>query len=308
MFRFPKGLLETPDLEPYLTTDALTLEMAGRYQVLDLDLNPEGSVRWMEAEAGLSQFIQLRADLLAGDYRLLYLAWLKAITLYGVPEMASDDDAEPEWESSDLEPPVPSGLKKLTPALLSFIQVFGLDPFLVAAAAEASPDPVHSLAMDQRKLISRLSPDERDGFLLRLAEGDPGVGLALRKRLADLLPRERRPTAKPRPIQQLVRRAKQLALAEQRRQAEAARQKHIAAMEALAKREAQTWQRVDDLLAAGRKIASVYDEATGMLEQLSELADFQHRRAQFRTRMQALAKRYASRPSLIGRWRDRGWV
>jgi len=306
MFRFPKGLLETPDLEPYLTTEALTLETAGRYQVLDLNVNPEDGEGWMEAEAGLSQFIQLRADLLAGDYRLLYLAWLKAVTLYGVPEMADDDDAD--GESGDLEPPVPPGLKQLSPPLQSFIQVFGLDPFLVAAAAEASPDPVRPLAMDQRKLISRLSPGERDEFLLRLAEGDPGVGLALRKRLADLLPRERRPPARPRSIQQLTRRAKALALAEQRRQAEAARQKHIAAMEALAKREPQTWKRVDDLLAKGRKIGSVYDEATAVLEQLSQLADFQHRRAEFRTQIRALAKKYASRPALLERWHKRGWV
>lgn len=296
MFRFPKGLLDESDLEPYLTIDALTLETAGRYQVLDLSLNPEDSAQWMEAEAGLSQFIQLRADLLAGDYRLLYLAWLKALTLYEVPETAGDD-IDADGEPGDLEPPVPPGLKKLTPALLSFIQVFGLGPFLVAAAAEASPDPVQPLAVDQRKLLGRLPTEERDDFLLRLAEGDPGVGLALRKRLADLLPRERRSPARPRSIQQLIRRARQLEVAEQRRQAEAARQKHVAAMEALAKREAQTWQRVDDVLAKGRKIASAYDEATGLLEQLSQLADFLHRRTEFRTRMQALARRYASRPA-----------
>ncbi len=35
-------------------------------------------------------FIRLRADLLEGDFRLLYLSWLKAMTYYGVP----DDDEE----------------------------------------------------------------------------------------------------------------------------------------------------------------------------------------------------------------------
>ena len=311
MFRFPKGLLDEVNLERYLTTEALTLETIGRYQVLDLDFNPEDGKGWMREEAGLSQFIQLRADLLAGDYRLLYLAWLKSATLYGAPDTignddAGDDDADGEWD--DLEPPVPPGLMKLSPPLQSFVQVFGLDPFLVTAAAEASPDPARPLAVNQRKLLGRLPPEERDDFLLRLAEGDPGVGLALRKRLADLLPREQRPPARPRSIRQLVRRARQLEAGEQRRQAEAARQKHIAAMTVLAKREAQTWQQVDALLATGRKIGSVYVEATTVLDQLSQLAEFQHRQAKFRTQILALAKKYASRPALIERWRRRGWV
>jgi hypothetical protein len=62
--------------------------------VLDLDFNPESGEGWMEAEAGLSRFIQLRADLLAGDYRLLYLAWLQAATLYGTLDEPDDGGAD----------------------------------------------------------------------------------------------------------------------------------------------------------------------------------------------------------------------
>ena len=79
-------------------------------------------------------------------------------------------------------------------------------------------------------------------------------------------------------------------------------------METLATGKARTWQRVDDLLAKGRKIGSVYDEATAVLEPFSQLAEFQHHRAEFRTQIRALAKKYASRPALLERWRKRGWV
>jgi hypothetical protein len=41
MFRFPKGLLDEADIEPYCTDGYITFETAGRYQVLDLDFNPE---------------------------------------------------------------------------------------------------------------------------------------------------------------------------------------------------------------------------------------------------------------------------
>jgi hypothetical protein len=157
-------------------------------------------------------------------------------------------------------------------------------------------------------LIGRLSQDERAAFLFRLAEGDPGVGLALRKRLNAFLPQERPRAAKPRTVQQLHQRAKELETAEQKRRAEAARKKQVAEMTALAAREAQAWQQVDDLLAMGRKIASVCDEATGILERLKQLSEFQERRDDFRARVRQLAQKYGTRPSLIERWRKRGWV
>jgi hypothetical protein len=193
-------------------------------------------------------------------------------------------------------------LKILSPALQSFIQVFEIDPYLVLAAAETSPDPKKALAVDYRELLSRLSRSECDDFLTRVAESDPGVGLALRKRLGAFLPKERTLPARARTVQQLLRRAEQL------EKAEVARQKHIAEMKALVVREDQTWKQVDTLLETGRKIASVYDEVTAMLEKLHQLAEFQDTREVFRARLHQFAQKYASRSSLIARWKKRGWV
>jgi len=263
----------------------------------------------MEAEAGLSHFIRLRADLLEGDYRLLYLAWLKVMTTYSDPYANEEyEDDEPNIAAYDREPPVPPGLKKLSPSLQNFVQVFEIDPFLVQAAAEASPDLKKALALDYRELIGRLPRAECDDFLARLAEGDPGVGLALRKRLSAYIPQERPQPDERRTIQGLLQRAEEFENAEKKRRAEAARQKHIAEMKALAAREAQVWQQVDTLLDTGRKIASVYDEATALLEKLKQLADFQDTRDVFQARLHRLAQKYASRPSLIARWESRGWV
>lgn len=308
MFRFPKGLLDEADILSYCIDEYITFEAIGKYQVLDLDFSPEDGGGWMEADAGLSHFIRLRADLLEGDYRLLYLAWLKAMTMDGDPYADEEYDDEPDIAAYDREPPVPPGLKKLSPPLQNFVQIFEIDPFLVQAAAESSPDLKKALAVDYRELISRLPRAECDDILVRLAEGDPGIGLALRKRLGAFLPQERPQPARLRTIQQLLQRAEQLEKAEKKRQAEAARQKHIAEMKALAVREAQVWQQVETLLDTGRKIASVYDEATELLAKLRQLADFQDTQDSFQARLHRLAQKYASRPSLIDRWKKRGWV
>jgi len=306
MFRFPKGLLDAAGAATYCVDGTISFETVGQYQVLDLDFNPEDGEGWMEAEAGLSQFIQLRADLAEGDYRLLYLAWLKAMTLEG--EMETDGEDDPDSLAYDQEPPVPPGLKQLSPPLQNFVQVFALDTFLVQAAAEASPDPRGGPAVNYRELLGQLALHERDEFLLRLAEGEAGVGLALRKRLSTLAPRTALPAATPRTLQQLSERARQVEIAERQRQAQAARRKHLAEMQTLAAHETQTWQQVNDLLSNGRKIASVYDEATQTLGKLQDLAEFQDRRDDFRAKVRQLAERYSTRPSLIKRWSERGWI
>lgn len=306
MFRFPHGLIDKADIEPYCIDEYIAFERIGKYQVLDLDFGPEDGGGWMEAEAGLSHFIRLRADLLEGDFRLLYLAWLKAMTMDSDPYEYEDDD--PDITAYDREPLIPPGLKKLSSSLQNFVQVFEIDPFLVQAAAEASPDIKKARAVDYRDLIERLPRAECDDFLARLAEGDPGVGLALRKRLGALLPQEHREAAGRRTIQQLIQRAEELERAEKKRQAEAALQKHIAEMKALAARETQVWNNVEDLLDTGRKSASVYDQATALLEKLKQLAEFQDTPDSFQARLHQLALKYASRPSLIDRWKKRGWV
>jgi len=79
-------------------------------------------------------------------------------------------------------------------------------------------------------------------------------------------------------------------------------------MKALVAREEQTWKKVEDLLDNGRKIASVYDEATGLLEKLQQLSEFQNTRDVFQQRLHRLAEKYSARSALIGRWRTHGWI
>ena len=302
MFRFPKGILNQEEIDQYCDGDFVTFKTFGPYQVLDIDFNPEDGGDWMEEEGSLSAFTSLREDLLQGDYRLLYLAWLKAMTYEAV---GFEDEESDEY---DLEPPVPPGLQTLSSALQNFLQVFDIDPFLVQAAAENSPDMRDAGLVIYRDLVSRLSRSEVDDFLIRLAEGDAGVRMSLRKRLNEFAPKEKAQAPKARPLQKLLRRAEQLEKVEKERKTQEARKKLIADMKALAQREGQIWKQVDDLLENGRKIASVYDEATGLLEKLKQLADFQDTRDTFFSNIRVLAGKYGSRPSLIGRWKQHGWL
>jgi hypothetical protein len=307
MFRFPKGMLNEPEMEPYRNNEYVSLETVGQYQVLDIEFNPEDSKWMLVTEGDLSAFIGLRAALLEGDYRLLYLTWLKAMTFYGEPE--DGDEEEEDSHSRELEPPVPPGLKQLSPALQNFIQVFEINPFLVQAAAEASLDLKNPQSVNYSDLIAHLSRSECDDFLIRLAEGDPGASMALRKRLNAFLPQDKSlQAAGKRTLPQLVHRARQIEKEEVLHQADVARKKHIAEMKALARRESEVWEEVDSILENGAQTAAVYNQATALLEQLKQLSEFQNTGELFLSQVRQLAEKFAPRPSLMKRWNQRGWL
>ena len=86
-------------------------------------------------------------------------------------------------KSKILRSRLPAGLKKLTPPLEVLIDFLEIDPFLVAAAAERSPNLLPLKGQDFAPLISRLTRQECDDFLLKIVHAEPGAVAALRKRL-----------------------------------------------------------------------------------------------------------------------------
>lgn len=225
-FRFPKGLLDENALQPYLWEYCSELEPVGDCLILDVSYPDEDGGNWFEGEARLSALAPLRDDILNGDYRMLYLAWLLAAA-------ANDIDEE-------LEPPVPPGLKGLSAPLAEFVRFFQLEPFLVQAAAQASEAlrPAPTLALDA--LIARLPRAECDAFLRRLAEGEPLLALKFNRRLQGLAgpPGKSQPTATRRTWAELRATAERLRQAEARRQKAEAEAKRIKDLQDFAPRAA----------------------------------------------------------------------
>jgi hypothetical protein len=253
---------------------------------------------WSEPEGELSGLIQLRNDILEGDYRVLYLAWLMAATAQGWFDM---DEDEPE-------PPVPAGLQHLTPALRYFVTFFDIDPQLVQSAAKVSPAPQAAVSDKALKeAIAQLPLGESRDFLFRLAQGEAGLHLTLRHRLLAMIKPDEpaKPGLHRRTLAQLKRTAELQKKEEERRQAEAAEKRRIEEFQRLAKREAQVWATLETLLQHSYQ-SKAYDDTVAQLIQLRELAEFQHTQAEFQKRVQRLASQYRSRSSFIARLQKAG--
>ena len=285
-----------PDLWEY----CIELEPVGDCLILDISLNEEGGGEWIEGGGWLSALGRLRDDLLEGDYRALYLAWLIAA------ELQDAGDAE-------LEPPVTSGLGELSPPLVSFVELFGLDEHLLQAAAGTSPQRGQMPGIPPEEAITRLAPAERDAFpsmelragLVRLARGEAHLSLALNRRLQELAGAPQPAVAAPRRTWgELRATAERLQREAKRRAAEAAEAKRIAELRAFAPREAEAWR--DVLALIEEKKPASYDKAVALLVRLRDLADYQGRATDLRMQVANLQERCANWPALRDRLQRAG--
>ncbi len=305
-FRFPKGLVDVDAIERYCDEYHVHIEPVGDVQVLEFEMSEEeGFDDWIEERGLLSTLARLRDDILQGDYRALYLAWLKAMSLES--GNYDEDEDDPDSFYNDPEPPLPAGLKQLTPPLKAFADFFEIDSFLISAASERSPSSPPLQKADFAPLISRLTRQECDEFLLKIVNAEPGAVTVLRKKLLSFEKSLPRVETNPRTFSELLKTAEKLQEAESRRQAEEKHKKHIAEMQELAKREAQTWQEIENLLHSGYT-ARNYDDATALLSKLQQLSEFQGTQANFTLRVRELGERYKKRTALIERLKKKGWI
>jgi len=106
----------------------------------------------------LASILSVRAELLAGDLRALYLLWLLSVQVGEV-----SDDA--------VEPPVPASLNALTGSQTALVEFLRIDRDLIDVAAAGSA-PMRGARVDVARWVAGLSGAERDALLVGLLEGD----------------------------------------------------------------------------------------------------------------------------------------
>ena len=297
MFRFPKALLDLVRIQPYFlpryVEEYVSMATVGEVVVLNIEFREKGG-GWIEGEGRLDTLVPLRDDILRGDYRLLYLAWLKTLEVEDVLDTVP-------------EPPVPPGLNKLSLALEAFVELFEIDEAMLRVAAETSGTcgAVSDTWIQQG--LARLSRQESEGFLLRLARGEPHLSLALVKRLRELVgsPSGASSLGVPRrSVGELLSEVTRLQEEERRKRAEAAERKRLRDLEALAEREAEVWQEVEALIQQGT--GSAYDKAVQLLLRLRALAVHRGEQIAFERQMSQVCEQYSRRSALLRRLRNAG--
>jgi hypothetical protein len=136
MIRLPGGLPYAAAAKPYFVKKSLEVAQdkkdpgkkdPGGTLIIELGFESDQLEELWGLDGFLERLLPLRAEVLKGDLRPLYLANLA---------VAGDINHDPEeWQ----EPPVPAGLDQLTAAQTVLAEFYGLGEALVAAAAGNTP-------------------------------------------------------------------------------------------------------------------------------------------------------------------------
>jgi hypothetical protein len=131
LIRLPHALPDVNAAKPYLGEDLVQFLPDKRGQGGTLSIEPyhePGDLEELwEFDNLLDRLVPLRAEILDGDLRPLYLAHLA---------IACDGNHDRE---ATKEAPVPAGLDKLSNAQRALMELYGLSDSLIAAAAQDSP-------------------------------------------------------------------------------------------------------------------------------------------------------------------------
>ncbi|MBN2321275.1 MAG: hypothetical protein JXR49_19505 [Acidobacteria bacterium] len=308
MLRFPKRLLDAKALAAFCAGDSASLRTRGDYVILSFETEIEDD-DWVEPEGSLASLIPLRSEILRGDLRCLYLAWLLCV------QNGEVDDDEPE-------PCIPPNLHKLSASESSFADFLGIDSNLIEVAARASSKATED-TVNHKKLESwvyELPEDEKDTLLLRLLDDDPQLGTELRTRFAKQTQAGKRSghpsnSENRRTAGELLLAVEELAEEKKHRAAERAAaekkrlEKEKAAARAkyldnLAQKADKVWRKVHDLIST--KQPAKYDEAVKLLVDLRDLAAHQGDIQSFQLRHRELCEKNAKKPSLLRRMEKSG--
>lgn len=291
MLRVPKARVDLKALKPYFVGGhAVRLTSTGEHVLLDLGSDTEEPEYDEQSHGSLAALTALRAELLRGDLRTAYLAWLLAV---------SADDLGDAAE----EPPVPAGLGELTAAQEAMVEFLRIDVDLVSAAASGSAAAMKDDA-PFRRWLAALPAKEKDAWLTRAAN-DPELGLggellrAFRATTKVEHRGTRRTVRELRALADVQRAEREKAQAERARktkaQADAARQRHLTK---LARDVEGAWSKLEKLVEA-----SDYDVAVKLAIDLRDLATREATAPAFARRFEALRKRRLRRRGFFDRWK-----
>jgi hypothetical protein len=291
MFRVPM-VLDTDLLPEYCADECVSFRTKEDKLVLSfrIDEEPDG----VDGDDWLSSLIPLRADLMRGDCRCLYLAWLSSIQ--GM-----------DFENDILEPPVPAGLGDLTDSLEQLAEFLGIDPDLIAAAAERSKDRQHLTVTNEEiaAWVEALPASDRNDALVRIIEDEAShAAMEVRQRaLREIVGRhqtqarlqdERRRTAG-----QILARAEEIEKERRRLQTQQAAREKAKRLESINGKEAELWSEVRQLV--GSKQLNQYDKAVSILRDLRELAEVKSANSAFAVQLRSLCQEHAHKQAFLNR-------
>jgi len=157
MFKVPAQTVDFSLLKEYDNGETVCVKTSGNYVIVDITADCDGPDEWWEESEKINKYVSFRDDLMAGDYRCLYIAWLAGYY---------------EDTQKKKTPPIPPGMKKLTGTLKAFVDFMYLDEDTLTTALESASDNEPSLPTlkEIKDWVAGLPDKDRQKILVDLLQ------------------------------------------------------------------------------------------------------------------------------------------
>jgi len=322
--RFPHGILSDDLLDGYDLNEFVTFRQDPDYDILDIHFGElEGPEEWVEYELG--SLMALREELMDGDLRALYIAWLASECLMGIGEGGDRDDRDDAYEDEVEDevdiPSIPPDLGTLTSAQQALAELLQVPQELLVAAGRQSPEAAASTygAADAANWVHLLPPDRRIDYLVRLAHNEPGLNRKLMKELYALSQESRSGQGRQKhrqdslrvtssadtrvPFAALLAESKSIRAQWEREQREQERLMREQRLQQIHENQDEYWHRAE--MAVTRGSGPGYDEAAAVLSELRDVAARFEESAAFEARFRVWVQPHLRRPAFVQRLQER---
>ncbi len=266
-FRFDIGTVDSETLALFAHGDTLTITRTKCSIIVEASYWDEDSMgsHWIPDDYDEDRFHRIYRDILNGDFRALFLLWLKS---------SSHCEEDTKIHSA----PVPQGLSNRHSEHDEMAEFIGLDPDLIEASAQLTPtlQTVPNLQPDFQSLLNKLPAQRMREILSDLLSGDTeSVARSLKKELTSLAPKQaKKPTTHELvPFKEIEKLAADLKEARENKAREEEQRSKDVYLKSLAQYEAKIWRLAESLIR--EKKTKAYDQAVEFFCGLREL--YEHR-------------------------------
>jgi hypothetical protein len=299
--RLPQQSVDCKLLKAMVSGETVRARRTTRFVSVEFGCESEGDGE-DDGTGWMASLMPLRSDLLRGDLRCLYLAWLR-----GAQDGGLDED--------EMEPSVPAGLQQLSGSLDALIEFLEINEDLVEVAAQASKPLVAGPSRkdvsvwirglsekDKNELLITAVVEQserwRNDFMRRFRDPDlqqpSEVPFARERRKVGNLLAAAHARAKGRARllnEQLI-----AETAKRRAEDEASRTRYL---DQLGRREPEIWEEVAVHIL--KRQPNEYVRAVGLLTDLHDLAVRRGKGAKFQMELEKIRQTHAAKESFLRR-------
>ncbi|HCI79790.1 MAG TPA: hypothetical protein DHW02_08875 [Ktedonobacter sp.] len=317
-FRFPHGVLPSNLLDGYDVGEDVVFTQHADYDTLDIHFGEMESPEIL-VDYELGSLAPIREELMEGDMRALYIAWLAS------QGMLFDryDDEEKNWDEDEYEveeenegmpdghtdetdyegvPAVPPAFNQLTGAQQALAELLQVPRELLNAVARHSREMMTSNQYDFTALIQKLPETRRIDYLVRLARNEPGLSRLLTVELRKLSGSEtetQQTTGEHIPYPILLAESKEIRAKQEREEREKEERARLSHLQDIQEHQDVYWRQIE--MAVAKAAGAKYDDAVRLLVDLRDAAEQFQTTQEFYARFNTWVRSYLHRPGLLQR-------